>query len=214
MACSTSGRFVKSSLIFSTAPERLRWRRLGLLAGLLLPLAAHAERLRLPDAAEMTNLFLSPQHSRWLVGPIWQLASPEEVATYLDLRSDEEAERFVEEFWARRGPEPVWPRKGTRQIFTERAEEADTLFGEAIFVGHQTHRGTVYVLYGPPEETRYEISARRDAVPVEVWTYPKQAEPGLDGKKPARTYLFAKSGEQTILYYGPLQKRPAASGDD
>jgi GWxTD domain-containing protein len=205
---------VKSSSISFVVPERHRPRLLGLLLGLLLPLAVQAERLRLPDAAEVTNLFLSPQYSRWLVGPISQIVSPEEAAAYLDLRTDEEAVRFVGEFWKRRGPEPVWPQKGVRQTFEERAEEADTLFGEALFVGHQTHRGTVYVLYGPAEETRYEISARREAIPVEVWTYPKQSEPGLDGKKPARTYLFAKSGEQTVLYHGPLQKRPAANGDD
>ncbi len=214
MACSTSDRFVKSSSISSAAAERHRLLLLGLLPGLLWPSAVDAERLKLADAAEISNLFLSPQHSRWLVGPISQIASEAEVAAYLDLRSDEEAERFIEEFWSLRGPEPVWPKKGVRQVFEERVAEADKLFGEGVFVGHQTHRGTVYVLYGAPEDTRFEISARREAIPVEVWTYPKKAEPGLDGREPARNYNFAKSGEQTVLYYGPLQRRSTAVRDD
>lgn len=206
MGSFTGARFVKSSWISSVASKPLARGLLCSLMALLLPVAAPAGRLKLPEPEAVTNLFLSPEHSRWLVGPISQIATPEEIASYLELRSDERAEGFIEEFWKRRGPEAVWPNKGVRQIFEERVREADRLFSEAANVGRRTHRGTIYVLYGPAEETRFEVSARPRSPPVEIWSYPKESEVGLDGRHPARTYRFAKKGDLTVFYFGPIQR--------
>ncbi|MEE8277389.1 MAG: GWxTD domain-containing protein [Thermoanaerobaculia bacterium] len=196
---------MKSSWISSAAPRQLARSALSLLLA-LLPSTAQAGRLKLAEPEEVTNLFLSPQHSRWLVGPISQIATRQEIASYLELHSDQEADRFIERFWARRGPEVEWPKKGVRQLFEERAREADKLFSEAVYLGQQTHRGTIYVLYGPPEETRFEVSAKPGAPTVEIWSYPKGTEAGLDGRSPSRTYRFAKRGDLTVFYLGPIRR--------
>lgn len=202
---------MKSFWTFCAARELIARSGLCLLLALLLASPAEPGKLKLPAPEDVTNLFLSPEHSRWLVGPISQIVEEQEIGTYLALRSDEEAVRFIDDFWARRGPEAIWPKKGVRQLFDERALEADKLFTEAVYRGHQTDRGTVYVLYGPPEESRFEVADKRGAPPVEIWTYAKKSEAGLDGRRPARRYRFAKKGNLTVFYTGMVLERPVGN---
>src|SRR5882672_10430940 len=56
--------------------------------------------------ADLTNPFLGPDWSAWLVGPISRLATPEEMQSFLALKDDAAAAAFAESFWKKRG-EPV-----------------------------------------------------------------------------------------------------------
>jgi GWxTD domain-containing protein len=168
--------------------------------------AAEAGKRKVPSPADLTNFMLSPEYSQWLVGPIFHIASAKEVAEYLSLVQDGDAQRFIEEFWRRRGPEPVWPAKGKRQLFEERVAEADRLFTEGTISGRRTDRGVVYVLYGPPAETRYDLSAGARKLAVESWSYPKGSPEGLDDKEPDRLYRFVTRGDLTVLYRGRIQR--------
>jgi GWxTD domain-containing protein len=156
----------------------------------------------------VSNPLLSPTYSQWLVGPIGRMASREEIAAYLGLSSDEAAAAFIEAFWERRDPYPLREDNPLRDTFEARAAEADRLYSEAGYLGRRTARGTVYVLYGEPEEVDYEVSPHPDDPPITVWKYPADAPPGLDGRQPERWVRFIKRGDLTEDYR-PL-RTPAA----
>lgn len=172
-----------------------------------VPEATAKKKRKRPGPEDITNFLLSPRLSQWLVGAISRMATQEEIAAYLTLTSDEEANAFIDAFWTKRGPDAVWPNKGKRQLFEERSAEADRLYDEGTHRGRHTDRGTTYVLYGPPDDTRYEQSAQVRSSTVEVWTYSGSTEAGLDDKRPKNFYLFMKQGDLTVEYRGAIQRR-------
>lgn len=141
---------------------------------------------------ELTNPFLGPRYAQWLVGAVGDIATEEERSEYLGLESDEDARAFIDEFWQGRGT--------LQQVYEQRAEEADKRFTEGTVPGRRTDRGAIFILFGEPEESEYEEHRNIDDPPVELWRYPKKAEPGLGGEKPNRTYRFIRWGEVTVRF--------------
>ncbi|HVT57676.1 MAG TPA: GWxTD domain-containing protein [Thermoanaerobaculia bacterium] len=149
--------------------------------------------------ADLTNPFLGPDHSAWLIGPISVIASPEETKAYLGLSDDRAAAAFIEQFWQRRNP-TRGPGNPVLQAFEERGAAADHLFSEAGRLGRQSDRGTIYVLYGRPNKTGFEVPPSPNMSAIEVWSYSKDTPEGLDGKRPSLFYRFIKRGETTVTY--------------
>lgn len=155
--------------------------------------------------AELTNPFLGPEYSAWLIGPVSRIATPQEIQEFLALQDDTRAAAFVQAFWDRRDPSPDKPGNPIREAFEARAAEADRKYSEAGLLGRRTDRGTVYVIYGPPSKTDFEVSPIPNGPPLEVWTYEAGAPSGLDARRPAGIYRFIKEGELTVLYVAGRQ---------
>lgn len=190
MTCSVTARRSVRSLLLGLAA-------LPLLAGTL---ACGSAAPRTASAADLTNPFLGPEQSSWLIGPIARIAAPEEVRAYLAVTDEAQATQFIDQFWAKRDPNPNKPGNPLREAFDERSAEADRLFTEAGFRGRRTDRGAIYVVYGPPSETDFEISPGPGQPAIEAWTYAGTTPAGLDGKKPASLYRFIKRGDLTVTY--------------
>lgn len=174
---------------------------LATLVVLAAGVAAPATAKRAPTAEDLFNPLLGIEHSYWLVGPIALIASEKEVSAFLALTSDEEAERFIAEFWARRNEgTPVFT-KTPEKLFEERSIEADKRFTQAAYPGRRSDRGTIFVVYGEPEKIEYESPTEVDRPTLEAWHYGKDAK-GLDGKAPKKIYRFFQDGEQTVFYTG------------
>lgn len=152
------------------------------------------------EAERLINLSLSPEYSQWLLGPVAALASPEEEQAYLALTDDAAAKAFIEDFWQRRDPLPERPDNPLLTTFQQRAAVADRLYTEGGRRGSHTARGTIYVLYGKPSRTDYDIGTDPRDPPIELWFYPGEQPPGLDGEPPAPFYRFIKRGEVTEFY--------------
>lgn len=150
-----------------------------------------------PPAEEISNFLLSPSYSRWLVGPIYFMASEEERQRFMELTDDAAAKRFIDGFWERRDPNGERPGNAARQSFERRRESADVLYDEPPVLGHQTDRGVVFVLFGEPRDTRIETSVDVGKVPQEVWTY-RQPPQGLDGQPGRTRYAFALRTDGSI----------------
>jgi GWxTD domain-containing protein len=157
--------------------------------------------------AELTNPALGIDYAPWLIGPIAAMATPEEVGTYLSLRSDAEAKDFIEGFWRKRQPSVNSSTNEALETYKRRCDAADRQFTEGGLPGQRTDRGTVFVLYGPPQESQFQISPAPQDPAIEVWVYPADAPPGLDGKRPSRFYRFIKRGDVTVTYR-PVTPRP------
>ncbi len=170
----------------------------------LLAIPAHAGREREVSDENLINVLLSPGLAQWLVGPISRIATPDEVQGFLRLSDDQAANNFIDSFWRKRvDPETSWPGKQLRDIFEERAEEADRLFTEGTRVGRRTDRGVTYVVFGAPEKRSYVQNAGPRKSTVEVWTYSRKSEPGLDGSRPSSVYYFAKRNGVTVFTQRP-----------
>ena len=169
------------------------------LAGALVLLAACASTPT-RNAVDLTNPFLGPEYSAWLVGPVARLATPEEIEAFQAITTDEQARAFVEAFWAKRTGSADQFGNTVRQVFEKRAAEADRAFSESGFSGRRTDRGAIFIIYGPPKKTDYEVSPTQGEPPLEVWMYDETSPPGLDGKRPAGLYRFVKRGDLTVIW--------------
>jgi GWxTD domain-containing protein len=165
-----------------------------------VPVGRAAAADRSYSAEELLQPFLGAELSQWLVGPVARLATEDEIDAYLRLDDDEQARRFIAEFWARRDPDPAREGNPALELYEKRATEADKKFGEAAVAGRRTDRGTIHILHGEPESVEYEEFRDVSGPDVELWRYPKKAEPGLDGKRPDRVYRFAKIDDLTRFY--------------
>jgi GWxTD domain-containing protein len=167
------------------------------------------------DVARYANLRLSPAFSGWMIGPIAALATEEEEHAYMALREDAAAAAFIEEFWERRKPYPARPDNPLREEFEVRANVADRVYSEGTHLGRRTARGTVYVLYGKPTNTDYQISPDRGDPSIEVWLYDAKQVEGLDGSAPDKRYRFIRRGEVTEFFRrrtGIERARPVRPG--
>ena len=82
------------------------------------------------------------------VGPI--ITRAEEDA-YRKLRSNEERENFIDEFWRRRDPDPDTQENEYKDEYYERMQYANEHFGSGK-PGWLTDRGRIYLKWGKPDE--------------------------------------------------------------
>lgn len=109
-------------------------------------------------------------YQKWLDKDVRWIITPEERAVYLSLRSNDERDFFIKQFWERRNP-PGAPPNTFRQEHYRRIAYSNEhfAFGKP---GWETDRGRIYIEYGPPDK----IDSRQvemDGVtrPGETWHY-------------------------------------------
>jgi GWxTD domain-containing protein len=123
----------------------------------------------------------------WAAGPTRWLMLPEEEREARRLATNREAVSFLESFWRRRDPDLEQNGNPVAQMFYERVEAADRLYGEGGVRGSLTDRGRALLLLGPPPVLSYNqrttpawdpnpprnrpaLQTRR--LVLETWTYP------------------------------------------
>ncbi len=79
------------------------------------------------------------------------ILSADEAQAWKKLRTNEERERFIEEFWHRRDPDPETNENEYREAYYERIAYVNEHFSSGI-PGYKTDRGRVYLKYGKPNE--------------------------------------------------------------
>lgn len=154
-----------------------------MLAGALLAASASAAALAAPRPSKDYRL--------WAKGPVRWLMLPEEERAFRRLRDDDEAARFVRDFWARRDPEPEDADSNPfYERFEQRVAAADRLYAEGDLPGSLTDRGRALLLLGSPpmlkvgQQTAPTWSPKRrgrapgfavEQVRVEVWEYDRES---------------------------------------
>lgn len=125
----------------------------------------------------------------WIEGPVRWLVLPDEARRFRRLGSNAEVLAFIEEFWARRDPDPDTPGNPFVQEFFERVQEADLLYAGEGGRGSLSDRGRAYILLGSPGVLRYtQLSAPTwdpggrprsptEQLRLEVWGYERENLP-------------------------------------
>lgn len=101
--------------------------------------------------AAAPSLAALDKYKDWSKSPEFTgLATESEQKEWKKVASDEEAERFIQLFWAKRDPDLKTPVNEFKIAFDQRVKEADQLFSLPRTRGALTERGRLYVLVGPP----------------------------------------------------------------
>ncbi len=93
---------------------------------------------------------LPPEYADFL-SQVRYIITKEEEKIFLELPHSEK-DRFIEEFWARRDPDPDTEENEFKTEFFKRVERANALFISEGKPGWLTDRGRIYVLFGPPTD--------------------------------------------------------------
>jgi GWxTD domain-containing protein len=132
------------------------------------------ERQRKPE--------LKKVYKDWLEQDVAYIIRPEERAAFKKLQTDDEREKFIEQFWRKRDPDPDTEENEYKDQFYERIAYANEHFASGI-PGWKTDRGRIYIMFGKPDETEshpaggsyqresYEGGGQTSTYPFERWFY-------------------------------------------
>jgi len=109
-------------------------------------------------------------YERWLNEDVVYIITAEERAAFLQLTTDDEREKFVEQFWLRRDPTPGTARNEFKEEHYRRISYANDHFGYPDRAGWRSDRGSTYIQYGPPNEIDDHESPGTEP-PNVLWRY-------------------------------------------
>jgi len=95
---------------------------------------------------------LKKAYKDWLDKDVAYIITDEERKAFKKLATDDERERFIEEFWRRRDPDPDTDENEFREEYYERIAYANEHFASGI-PGWKSDRGRIWIMYGKPDET-------------------------------------------------------------
>lgn len=125
---------------------------------------------------------LKKAYKDWLDKDVTYIITDEERKAFKKLATDDERERFIEEFWRRRDPDPDTDENEFKEEYYERIAYANEHFASGI-PGWKTDRGRIWIMYGKPDGTEshpmggqydrpsYEGGGSTSTYPFETWFY-------------------------------------------
>lgn len=119
------------------------------------------------------------RYMKWLDEEVVYIISPAERAAYKSLATDEERDKFIEQFWERRNPTPGSPENGFKTEHYRRIAYANEHWAAGT-PGWKTDRGHIYIVYGPPDEIDSYPTGGQGMAPHEVWRYRRIERVGND----------------------------------
>jgi GWxTD domain-containing protein len=90
------------------------------------------------------------------------IISGKEKKIFLELPPSER-EKFIQEFWQKRDPDPATEENEYKEEYISRIEEADRLFSGEGRPGWLTDRGRIYILFGPPTQIKSRTGGYMDS---------------------------------------------------
>jgi GWxTD domain-containing protein len=114
---------------------------------------------------------LDPESAEFL-SQVRYIISAEERKIFLEL-PDADREKFKEEFWSRRDPDPSTEENEFKDEYLSRIEKANELFLGEGRPGWLTDRGRIYILFGPPLDRIRNpmVSGQTGERCNEIWYY-------------------------------------------
>ncbi len=119
---------------------------------------------------------------KWLDEDVSYIITNEERTAFKALKTDEEREQFIEQFWLRRDPTPDTVDNEFKEDHYARIAYANERFASGI-PGWKTDRGRIYIIWGKPDEIESHPSGgtydrpieegggQTSTFPFEVWRY-------------------------------------------
>ncbi len=137
------------------------------------------------DPADKTRNFKAEAkkvYQDWVNKDVEYIITSDEKKAFKALKTDEERENFIENFWRRRDPDPDTEENEFREQYYERIAYANEHFASGI-PGWKTDRGRIYITFGKPDSVEshpsggsydrpsYEGGGSTTTYPFEIWFY-------------------------------------------
>jgi len=127
------------------------------------------------------------KYTNWVEKEAKLLLSSEEESEFKALPTDEDKEKFIELFWAKRDPTPGTPENEFKDEWYKRLAYVEKNFKSGPQKGIKSDMGRVYMLFGPPAQMKAEAGGMRSQstggtqldVPPQIWVYQAMPELGL-----------------------------------
>src|SRR6266851_4765411 len=125
---------------------------------------------------------LKKAYKDWLEKDVTYIITDEERKAFKKLATDDERERFIEEFWRRRDPDPDTEENEFKEEYYERIAYANEHFASGI-PWWKSDRGRIWIMYGKPDEREthpmggnydrpsYKGGGMTTTYPFETWFY-------------------------------------------
>jgi GWxTD domain-containing protein len=125
---------------------------------------------------------LKSVYKKWLDEDVLYIITDDERKAFKALKTDEERDQFIEQFWLRRDPDPDTPENEYKDQYYERIQYANEHYTSGI-AGWRTDRGRIYITFGKPDEIEshpsggsydrpsYEGGGNTTTYPFETWWY-------------------------------------------
>jgi GWxTD domain-containing protein len=148
--------------IFRSA-SRLALLAVGLATLAILPLS--------PSAFAVSEKTLAPTYRHWIHQEVNYIITRAERNEFLNLKTDDERDKFIERFWELRNPSPGAPGNSYKEDIYKRIEYANDHFStNGSNDGWETDMGRIYITLGPPQQKgRYVTQA--EVRGMEIWFY-------------------------------------------
>ena len=109
---------------------------------------------------------LKSVYKKWLDEDVNYIITDEERKAFKALKTDEERDQFIEQFWLRRDPDPDTPENEYKEQYYERIQYANEHYASGI-PGWKADRGRIYIMYGPADEVESHPSGGTYERPIE-----------------------------------------------
>jgi GWxTD domain-containing protein len=125
---------------------------------------------------------LKSVYKKWMDEDVNYIITDEERKAFKALKTDEERDQFIEQFWLRRDPDPDTPENEYKDQYFERIQYANEHYASGV-QGWKTDRGRIYITFGKPDEIEshpaggsydrpsYEGGGNTTTYPFETWWY-------------------------------------------
>ncbi len=120
------------------------------------------------------------------------LATDAEQKEWKKIATDEDADRFIQLFWARRDPDLKTPVNEYKIGFDQLVKEADGLFAMPRLRGALTERGKAYVVIGKPRDLKRAAGTKPQpvAAPGQAGSIPPPNDPGTSIGESKVTFIY------------------------
>jgi GWxTD domain-containing protein len=150
---------------------------------------------------------LPPQYKKWIEQDVLYIITDDERKAFLALTTDEEREKYIDDFWAIRNPLHGADHNPYKEEHYARLEYATSHFGrDSNTPGWRTDMGRAYILFGPPT-SRHPFIGYSQIYPMELWFYQNSTNSSI---LPSFFYvLFYISGDiGEYKFYRPFLDGP------
>jgi len=148
---------------------------------------------------------LEKNYREWLERDVLYLINKEERDAFRRLATNEARDKFIEDFWEIRNPNPGSPTNTYRDEIYQRIAFADARFSIGSGMeGWRTDRGRTYITLGPPQQKQVFRNSG-NLYPIEIWFY-GGANPAL----PPFFYVmfYQREGSGDYRFYSPYADGP------
>jgi GWxTD domain-containing protein len=148
---------------------------------------------------------LEKTFSDWLNRDVVYIITKDERDDFLKLTTDEARDKFIEQFWEIRNPDPGSPTNSYKDDIYKRIAFTNARFGIGSGSdGWRTDRGRTYITLGEPQQKQVFRNSG-NMYPIEIWFY-GNVNPAL----PRAFYVmfYQREGSGDYRYYSPYVDGP------